>query len=130
MTQLFGKCVHISITDLNRDIGDTQTMNKMELPMSIFVSATSREDSVPDDDSDLQAAAFRSLRVVTTVVTVTTTITTPGRPTPYTTESKYVMNSWNIGRGKYGQWSTVLLNRGGSSHPYCNQEAIIPAKAT
>ena len=39
-------------------MGDTQTMNKMELPMSIFVSATSREDSVPDDDSDLQAAAF------------------------------------------------------------------------
>jgi len=53
-----------------------------------FVSATSREDSVPDDDSDLQAAAFRSLRVVTTVVTVTITITTPGRPTPYTIESR------------------------------------------
>ena len=69
-------------------MGDTQMMNKMELPMSIFVSATSREDIVPDDDSDLQAAAFRSLRVVTTVVTTTTTITTPGRPTPYITESK------------------------------------------
>ena len=69
-------------------MGDTQMMNKMELPMSIFVSATSREDIVPDDDSDLQAAAFRSLRVVTTVVTITTTITTPGRPTPYITESK------------------------------------------
>ena len=63
-------------------VGVTQMMKKMEFPMSIFVSATSREDSAPDDDSDLQAAAFRSLRVVTTVVTVTTIITTPGRPTP------------------------------------------------
>ena len=69
-------------------------MNKMELPMSIFVSATSREEITPDDDSDLQAAAFRSLKVVTMVVTVTTTITTPGRPIPYTIESKVVMNSW------------------------------------
>ena len=69
-------------------MGDTQMMNKMELPISIFVSATSREDSAPDDDSDLQAAAFRSLRLVTMVVTVTTTITTPGRPTPNTMESK------------------------------------------
>ena len=68
-------------------MGKMQTMNKMELPMSIFVSATSREDSVPDDDSDLQAAAFRSLRLVTTVVTTTTTIATHGRPNPYTTES-------------------------------------------
>ena len=48
-------------------VGVTQMMKKMEFPMSIFVSATSREDSVPDDDSDLQAAAFRSLRVVTRV---------------------------------------------------------------
>ena len=77
-----------NMTNLARNVGDRQMMNKMELPMSIFVSATSREDSVPDDDSDLQAAAFRSLRVVTTVVTVTTTITTPGRPTPYTIESR------------------------------------------
>ena len=69
-------------------MGDTQMMNKMEIPISIFVSATSREDSAPDDDSDLQAAAFRSLRVVTTVVTTTTTITTPGRPTPNIMESK------------------------------------------
>ena len=76
------------MTNLARNVGDRQMMNKMELPMSIFVSATSREDSVPDDDSDLQAAAFRSLRVVTMVVTTTTTITTPGRPTPYTMESK------------------------------------------
>ena len=63
-------------------------MNKMELPMSIFVSATSREDSAPDDDSDLQAAAFRSLKVVTMVVTVTPTIVVPGMPIPYTVESK------------------------------------------
>ena len=63
-------------------------MNKMEIPISIFVSATSREDSDPDDDSDLQAAAFRSLRVVTTVVTVTPTIVIPGMPIPYTVESK------------------------------------------
>ena len=63
-------------------------MNKMELPMSIFVSATSREDNAPDDDSDLQAAAFCSLMVVTMVVTTTTTITTPGRPTPNIMESK------------------------------------------
>ena len=69
-------------------MGDTQTMNKMELPMSIFVSATSREDSATDDDSDLQAAAFRSLRVVTMVVTVTPTIVVPGMPIPYTVESK------------------------------------------
>ena len=75
-------------------MGDTQMMNKMELPMSIFVSATSREDSDPDDDSDLQAAAFFSLRVVTMVVTVTTTNTTPGRTNPYTIESRRVMNSW------------------------------------
>ena len=73
---------------LKRKMGITQTMNKMELPMSIFVSATSREDSVPDDDSDLQAAAFRSLRVVTMVVTVTPTIVVPGMPIPYTEESK------------------------------------------
>ena len=78
----------ILISNLKRQMGDTQMMNKMELPMSIFVSATSREDSDPDDDSDLQAAAFRSLRLVTMVVTVTTTITTPGRPTPNTMESK------------------------------------------
>ena len=77
----------ISITYLKKDMGKVQTMNKMELPMSIFVSATSRVDSVADDDSDLQAAAFRSLRLVTTVVTTTTTITTHGRPNPYTTES-------------------------------------------
>ena len=69
-------------------MGKMQTMNKMEFPMSIFVSPTSREDSAPDDDSDLQAAAFRSLTVVTTVVTTTTTITTPGRPKPYTMKSK------------------------------------------
>ena len=68
-------------------MGKMQTMNKMELPISIFVSATSREESVPDDDSDLQAAAFRSLRVVTMVVTITIAITTHGRPTPYTRES-------------------------------------------
>ena len=86
----------ICMSYLKRKMGSTQTMNKMELPMSIFVSATSREDSDPDDDSDLQAAAFRSLRVVTTVVTVTTTITTPGRPTPYTIESNVVMSSWII----------------------------------
>ena len=77
----------IFISNLKRQMGDTQTMNKMELPMSIFVSATSRQDSVPDDYSDLQAAAFRSLRVVTTVVTVTT-ITIPGRPAPYSMNSK------------------------------------------
>ena len=77
-----------NMTNLARNVAVTQTMNKMELPMSIFVSATSREDSDPDDDSDLQAAAFRSLRVVTTVVTTTTTITTPGRPIPKTMESK------------------------------------------
>ena len=46
----------ICMSYLKRKMGITQTMNKMELPMSIFVSATSREDSVPDDDSDLQAA--------------------------------------------------------------------------
>ena len=69
-------------------MGDTQTRNKMELPMSNFVSATSREENVKDDDSDLQAAAFWSLRVVTMVVTVTVTITTPGRPIPYSMESK------------------------------------------
>ena len=62
-------------------------MNKMELPISIFVSATSREENVPDDDSDLQAAAFRSLMVVTMVVTITTTITTPAIPIPNTIES-------------------------------------------
>ena len=77
-----------SISNLKREVGETQMMNKMELPMSILVSATSREEIVPDDDSDLQAAAFRSLRVVTMVVTVTTTIITPGIPTPYTMESK------------------------------------------
>ena len=82
------KSMPILISNLKRQMGDTQMMNKMELPMSIFVSATSREDSDPDDDSDLQAAAFRSLRVVTTVVTITTTITTPGRPNPYTMKSK------------------------------------------
>ena len=85
-------------------MGDTQMMNKMELPMSIFVSATSREENAPDDDSNLQAAAFLSLRVVAMVVTVTTTITTPGRPTPYTIESTYVMNSWIIDRRRHGQY--------------------------
>ena len=64
-----------------------QVMNRMELPISIFVSATSRDESVPDDDSDLQAAAFRSLRVVTMVVTITIPITNQGRPIPYTIES-------------------------------------------
>ena len=77
-----------SILYLKRKMGDTQIMNKMELPMSILVNDTSRAENVPDDDSDLQAAAFRSFRVVTVVVTITTTITTPGRPTPYTIESK------------------------------------------
>ena len=72
----------------------------MELPMSIIFSATSREDSAPVDDSDLQAAAFRSLRVVTTVVTITTTITTHGRPNPYTTESTWLTNSWIGCRGR------------------------------
>ena len=62
-------------------------MNKIELPMSIFVSATSREENVPDDDSDLQAAAFLSLRVVTMVVIIATTITTPVMPIPNTIES-------------------------------------------
>ena len=75
------------MTNLKRNVGDRQTMNKMELPISIFVNATSREDNVPDDDSDLQEAAFRSLRVVTMVVTITTTITNQGSPIPYTTES-------------------------------------------
>ena len=78
---------HIPTSYLNRDMGKMQVMNKMELPMSIFVSATSREESVPDDDSDLQAAAFRSLMVVTMVVTITTTITTPAIPIPNTIES-------------------------------------------
>ena len=68
-------------------MGDTQTRNKMELPMSNFVSATSREENVPDDDSDLQAAAFLSLRVVTMVVIIATTITTPVMPIPNTIES-------------------------------------------
>ena len=77
----------IPIPDLKRDMGSTQMMKKMELPMSILVSAISRKN-VPDDDSDLQAAAARSLRVVTMVVIITTTITIPGRPTPYTIESR------------------------------------------
>ena len=76
------------VANLKREVGVTQIMNKMEMPMSIFVSATSRDENVPDDDSDLQAAAFRSLRVVTVVVTVTTTIINPGIPIPYTIESK------------------------------------------
>ena len=76
------------MSDLKRQMGDTQMMNKMELPMSIFVNDTSREDSVLDDDSDLHAAAFRSLRVVTMVVTITTTITSPGRPAPNIVMSK------------------------------------------
>ena len=75
------------MTNLKRNVGDRQTMNKMELPISIFVNATSREDNVPDDDSDLQEAAFRSLRVVTMVVTITIPITNQGRPIPYTIES-------------------------------------------
>ena len=87
-TEKLGQChEQVSITYLKKDMGKMQTMNKMELLMSIFVSATSWVDSVPDDDSDLQAAAFRSVRVVAVVVTTTTTITTHGRPNPYTTES-------------------------------------------
>ena len=78
----------IPISYLKRKMGNTQMMNKMELPMSIFVSATSREENAADDDSDLQEAAFWSLRAVTMVVTITTTITTPGRPIPYIIESK------------------------------------------
>ena len=98
-------------------MGDTQMMNKMELPTSIFVSDTSRDDSVPDDDSDLQAAAFRSLMVVTRVVTVTTTIADPGRATPYTIESSKVTNSWIRGRGREAQSGTVILNSGLNNHP-------------
>ena len=114
----------ILISNLKTQMGDTQMMNKMELPMSIFVSATSREDSAPDDDSDLQAAAFRSPRVVTRVVTVTTTITTPGRPNPYTTESNRVMNSWIIRNRSDGQSGTGLLNSGRNNHPNHRPEII------
>ena len=124
MKELFCKSRRITAKSANRDMGDRQTMNKMELPMSIFVSATSREDSVPDDLSDLQAAAFRSLRVVTRVVTVTTAITPPGRPSPYTTESNKVMNSWIIRNRSDGQSGTVLLNSGRNNHPNHRPEVI------